>query len=678
MSQLQSISIALKALRQLGPRQVGFYAWYQLLLRSGYLKRATRGEKWKGAPFAALSVRLLFQPPDSEALKRLLGSEGIERLLAEADEVVNGQVRLFGGEACSLHLTPPLPLKHWTDLTKADQPSDKDVRYLWEPARFGWAFSLGRAYLVSRDERYTRAFWRYFDEFVEANPPGLGLHWVSAQEVALRLMAFVFLASLFAPSPHSTDERMERLAWAVAMHARRIPPTISYAKAQNNNHLLSEAAGLYTAGLALPQHPKAAGWQRLGWRWFLQGIQSQISADGAYIQHSTNYQRLMLQLALWVRAITPDWGTRAPVETQRSLAAATRWLLALLDPYSGGVPNLGPNDGALIFPLTLCAYGDYRPLLQAAALAFLGEEALPDGIWDEMALWLCPHERGKTSRTRPDRPGFNLALAASSESPHVLRLPEHQSWAYLRAARFTSRPGHADQLHLDLWWRGINLAQDAGTYLYNASPPWDNALDRTEVHNTLTICGEDQMKRAGRFLWLDWAQARLVTHEREPHGLWERLVACHDGYRRLGVIHQRALTAFREGRWLVEDELLPTSSWFGKRRLEPVTSWLHWLLPDWEWRLNRFQEGCELGVLSPHGWVTLRITLPRGLLSHVWVVRAGEVLYGPGQASPIWGWVSPTYGEKVPALSFRVEARGILPYQFHSEWVLWPQGEPAN
>ena len=33
-----------------------------------------------------------------------------------------------------------------------------------------------------------------------------------------------------------------------------------------------------------------------------------------------------------------------------------------------------------------------------------------------------------------------------------------------------------DQLHLDLWWRGLNIAQDAGTYLYNADPPWDNPL----------------------------------------------------------------------------------------------------------------------------------------------------------------------------------------------------------
>ena len=132
----------------------------------------------------------------------------------------------------------------------------------------------------------------------------------------------------------------------------------------------------------------------------------------------------------------------------------------------------------------------------------------------------------------------------------------HGSWAYLRAARFTSRPGHADQLHLDLWWQGLNLAQDPGTYRYTAAPPWDNALASTLVHNTLSVDGREQMTRAGRFLYLDWAQAspaRARPGCRMAPGSGSR--ASHDGYRRLGVTHQRQVTAFQDGRWLVEDSL---------------------------------------------------------------------------------------------------------------------------
>jgi hypothetical protein len=211
---------------------------------------------------------------------------------------------------------------------------------------------------------------------------------------------------------------------------------------------------------------------------------------------------MMLQVALWVRALTTtpkergQAGTKLhkgfPRKTLDRLTAATHWLYALLDPVSGRVQNLGANDGAYIFPLTICPFADYRPLMQAAAQAFLDYQ-LPRGVWDEMSLWFgIPLESRKYLRT---------------ERYLGDHLYAKNSWAYLRTAQFTSRPSHADQLHLDLWWRGLNVAQDAGTYLYNAPAPWDNSLTSARVHNTVTVNGRDQFTRAGRFLYLDWFDA---------------------------------------------------------------------------------------------------------------------------------------------------------------------------
>src|SRR5262249_52646349 len=81
--------------------------------------------------------------------------------------------------------------------------------------------------------------------------------------------------------------------------------------------------------------------------------------------------------------------------------------------------------------------------------------------------------------------------------------------AFFRCVDYLDRPGHADQLHLDLWWDGVNLACDAGTYLYNGLPPWNNSLAFTRVHNTVTLDGQDQMTRASRFLWVRWARGLL-------------------------------------------------------------------------------------------------------------------------------------------------------------------------
>jgi len=669
---MNRILLALNALRQLGLKPLALYGLYQVGLRTGYYRRLESRESRIEARDSRFVIRDLFILPSRDDLRRILGKGGREKLLAEANEIVAGKVCLFGGEPVDLQLTLPGPLAHWTDYETGrasipyplssitDSPSlTQDIKFICEPARFGWAFTLGRAYHVSCDEKYVEAFWHYAETFLDANPPYLGPNWMSGQEVALRLMAFVWTAQVLAESPASTPERKARLAGSIAHHASRITPALVYARSQNNNHLLTEAAGLYTAALALPEHPQSARWRDLGWKWLNRGFQAQIDGYGEYTQHSTNYHRLMLQVALWVRALTTTPKKRGqedtklykgfPRKTLDRLTAATHWLYALLDPASGRAPNLGANDGAYIFLLTICPFADYRPVMQAAAQAFLDYQ-LPRGVWDEMSLW------------------FGIPLESQNYLRMARYLGDHlyakNSWAYLRTAQFTSRPSHADQLHLDLWWRGLNIAQDAGTYLYNAPAPWDNSLTTARVHNTMTVNGRDQMTRAGRFLYLDWVNAYRQDSISADEHILQRVSACHYGYRRLGVRHERVITVYADERWQVEDEMLIL-----RRLRKPLMFRLQWLLSDWEWKIEIQEPVFEIRLKSPLGWVTLRVTPFSTLDSRISLVRAGKLIYGEGSVSPVMGWVSPTYGVRIPVLSFAVEAASVETVKFTSEFT---------
>ena len=679
---MSRLLLTFKAVRQLGPVPSAYYAWYQLGLRSGYLKWKTNQKQTQLSTYKAPDdLRSLLDLPDAERLSAILGDERIAQVIAEADEIVNGKVRLFGSEPVPLQLVNPGHLVHWTQYeTGVAGTGDKegessevgvddhfDVKFIWEPARFGWACTLARAYLLSGDDRYPAAFWSYLETFLDANPPNYGPHWVSAQEVALRIITLTFTAQVFNDSQESTPERKSRLALSVAEHAARIPPTISYARAQNNNHLLSEAAGLYTAGAALPDHPESRRWRDLGWRWFNDGLADQIAGDGTYVQHSTNYQRLALQLALWMRAVALKRGRVLPKKSRQRLGVATRWLLEMCDRESGRVPNLGPNDGSYILPLTVCPFDDYRPVTQAAAKAFLGEYPFDSGAWDETSHWFGIN--GDEKLDDGTHSVLNSQLPALLDAtPHILQSPGGSSWVYLRAAKFTSRPGHADQLHLDLWWRGLNLALDPGTYLYNAPPPWDNSLSRTSVHNTLTVNGLDQMTHAGRFLYLDWAQGQVIDGRRDQTGAWRSLVARHDGYQGIGIIHQRTVTTQDERNWLVEDAVLPADE-KGNPETAQYDVRVHWLLPDWNWEID----DTTIRVHSPYGWVTVNTDVQdageKKRHPVLQLVRAGEPIHGSGDISHTLGWYSPTYGAKEPALSLGVSVRSELPLSVTTQWI---------
>jgi hypothetical protein len=653
-----------KALRELGPRYVGLYAVYQAGLRLGVYRHFPSKRSMPGLRAGSISVQPVLALPSPARLLDCVGIAGLEQLLREADEIVGGRVRLFGGDPTRMDLSLPRNLAHWTAYESGGEPLPqgvKDIKYLWEPARLGWVFILGRAYYLSGEQVYATAFWDRLEAFWDSNPPYLGPNWMSAQEAALRILALVYGAQVFATASATTPARMARLGESIAVHACRIPPTLCYARAQNNNHLLSEAVGMFTAALALPHHPQARRWNRLGHKWLRAGLNSQIRSDGAYSQHSTNYHRLMLHLALWVNALEPF----QEVEVLEKLKAAASWLFTLTDLASGRAPNLGPNDGANILPLETVPFHDYRPVVQAACRAFTGSSAFPPGPWDELGLWLGI-----------DQPDYEPQVSIRPHltvSPAVVAHPQGDSWAYLRAAHFRGRPGHADQLHLDLWWRGFNVAQDAGTYLYNADLPWDNALTHTAVHNTVMVDSKEQMTRAGRFLYLDRAQAKIDAGEQAGDGSWLRITGRQDGYHRLGIDHQRSITTQVQGGWSVEDHLHPlhTTLAGGSHEIR-----LHWLLPDWEYK---FQQGVSgLRVRSPFGWITLVVQAygaeGESRRSPILTVqRAGQVCTGTGMANPTWGWVSPTYGVKEPALSLGFQLKAPLPLTLVTTWS-FPHG----
>jgi hypothetical protein len=682
MSQFSHVKLAFKALNQLGPSQLGLYALYQFGVRSGHYERKlnsilNRLEKLDS------SVHIKFQPvltglPDRKALLEQIGPQ-VDQLYQEADEIVKGYVRLFGGQPIPLELALPANLENWTEYeSRMPEIHDKDIKVIWEPGRFGWACKLAMAYYLSNDEQYAETFWQYTQQFFVSNPPYLGPHWSSAQEAAIRLIALVYAIQIFAQSKQTTSDRLEKIAKTIAVHAERIPPTLVYARSQNNNHLITEALGLYTASAVLPEHALASRWHKLGWHWLKIAFRTQISEDGTYIQQSTNYHRLMLQAALWAYAVHNHSFINEPIppDITTRLEAATRWLWKLADPETGYVPNLGHNDGAYILPLTVCSFRDYRPVIHTASRLFLNKNLVPSGPWDDMATWLCiPVDR---SQEEAGLNHWHLTPQKEELNPQLLYLlinHKNDSWATLRVGTFHSRPAHADQLHMDLWWRGYNLAQDPGTYLYNSLPPWENSLTSAFVHNTIVVDGQEFMLRAGRFLYLDWAQASVLECQSSSKGGCESLTVEHNGYRNIGVIHTRKVTVNANGHWEVNDRLEGPPETIHTARL-------HWLLPDWEYEimepsvLNDFPV-YAVRFKSPLGWVELKIRMTlrnkKKLPEHTMnfqLARAGKTLVGSGTVLPITGWTSPIYGEKIPTLAYIVDIAQTLPIEFMSEWIL--------
>lgn len=654
--------LALKTVKAIGVRRTALRIRHEVAQRSGWLaRRYPPGRLADWVPPARLLGQLrknadrgLLFDSGSEQLethyRRLFPGIG-PALFGEADRLAGGQMQYFSHDWAEFDpqrdwFRNPFTGQvvgdsvHWTRVSW-DAPASGDLKFQLEPARFAWVFKLARAYAYSGDEKYAAAFWRLFDGWCEQNPPQAGPLWICGQESSLRLLAMAFGLYYFARSSETTDDRFGRLAAMIAAHADRIKGTTVYARSQQNNHALSEGAGLLTAGFVLAGSPAADRWKRAGRAILEEQAPLQIYADGAYTQHSHNYHRVMLNVMSWAVRICERRGERLSEMIYQRLGAAAEFLRQMIDPATGQAPNYGPNDGALVLPLSVCPYEDYRPAAYAAGYVAGRKMIEGAGDWNEELFWLCGPEAAEQAQSRVASPGSEGKSSAAFPNGGYDVLGGRESWCMLRAADYRDRPNQADQLHFDLWWRGINVACDAGAYLYNGPQPWQNALARTAVHNTVTVDDQDQMTRGGRFLWLDWARATRETM-RSPLGelaLWR---GAHDGYRRIEpqLVHRREVLQLGDAHWLVLDRLVSQA---------PHRFRLHWLLPHLPYQWDAADR--QLRLETPQGPYFVRIGRDRRGL-------AGDqemASLAAGDPDSTRGWRSRFYGHREPAISLALE-----------------------
>lgn len=624
------------------------YAWSDIrldtILRSGIPAQKDEYKQWR----MGNSARFFFEETCAIEGKAFIGGGSIQT----ADAILNGEFPFFGyvrdlGFPPEWRLNPltrePTAGGHWSKLNEFESG---DIKLTWEASRFSWVFALCRAYARSKDERYAEAFWQLLKSWLAANPPNEGIHWRCGQECSFRVMALCFGFYTFANSASSTADRVAQFLAVIGVHAKRISAYIEYAQSQNNNHGLSEGTGLWTIGLLFPELRGASGWKAHGRKVIESEIRRQVYADGGYVQHSANYHRVMLHELAWALRLGERNNDPLSLEAYKALRRATHFLHGLIAPEKGWTPNYGANDGSLVLPLSDCEYPDFRPVLQNCHFIAEKETLYPPGPWDEEMVWLNGAASLKKRLAQDKAPAD---LSAKAAGCYTMRSSD--SWTMLRGSRYEDRPSHADQLHLDLWWRGDNVFCDAGTYSYNADAPFEDGFASSRYHNTVTVDGLDQMTRIGRFLWADWANAD-VSRRRNIRTEISAMQGEHDGYSRVGVIHRRLVAGVNPQTWVVVDDLIGR----GKHKLR-----LHWLTPDVAFRV------IATGIvdLKPASG-DVRISMRCSAESHFDIVRAGRPAAGVGSkpAELDRGWSARYYARMAPALSLAMSSRAPVPVRF--------------
>ena len=540
--------------------------WFALERQLGVLRRKTPVGEWKDFAGASSTGPRV----DITGLARRPAENRVSD--SEAHELRSGKMRLFSGSPIDVG-NPPL--WHISPINKSEWAADchwshvddfkrGDIKGVWEANRWSWVYPLVRSYLRDRDPKHAELFWSWVEDWMSHNPPNVGVNWKCGQEASFRIFAASIAVSAFADAPATTPERIQSLARLAHVTGVRIEAHFAYAISQNNNHGISEAVGLVTIGTLWPELLGASRWKAKGLKTVSLLCDRLITLDGSFSQHSSNYHRVLLDDLCWLATVMRSGGTVLPLELKEAARRAANFLHALLLP-DGSVIRYGADDGARVLQLSTCAYSDFRPTLAACAALF-GSNAIPAGPWDDQVAALCPGWRAaETFDAQPANfSGGGLYVKRRGQLTLALRAP----------TVFSTRPSHADQLHLSVYDFKGAVTEDLGTISYNDPLKTWADLSNSCFHNVPLVDGGNPMTKVGRFLWLPWTVCEVEITEPD------RLVVSHRGF--AGFVVRREV--------VIQDGVIRiTDSFIGDRDADLSVRW-HGQCRQ---RLESLQVSCE-------------------------------------------------------------------------------------
>ncbi|MFN2531069.1 MAG: alginate lyase family protein [Pyrinomonadaceae bacterium] len=585
-------------------------------------------------------------------------------IVLSAEKICEGKFDLLGyrnlsfGQPIDWQLEPVsgkrAPLIHWSRLNFLDADAVGDKKITWELNRHQHFITLGQAYWLTGNNKYCEVFAEHLEDWMEKNPPKLGINWASSLEVAFRSISWLWAYQFFKDSPVLSNRLVWQLLKFLYVNGRHLETYLS-TYFSPNTHLTGEGLGLFYLGTLLPEFKDAQRWRSTGQRILLDQLAVHVKPDGVYFEHSSYYQRYTADFYLHFCILSSRNKNEVVDQVSTNLGALLEHLMFIMRP-DGTTPFIGDDDGGRLIKLDPNPVNDFRGTLSTGSVVLKSgmlKYAASDGAAE--ILWLLGvdgvHEFDSLKPAEPAK----QSAAFKDGGYYVMR----DGWtADANYLVFDAGPhgfsngghAHADVLSFELAGYGRSWLIDPGTCTYTGSQKDRDWFRGSQAHNTLTVDGESSSEPDGPFSWKSTARHNIRQWIDQP--MFNYVAATHDGYLRLRkpVNCSREILFLKNNYWVMRD----VTESGGEHEFD---LWFHFNVgtsPECE-----FQKGLLPQVIVRDNSSALKIVsvTPEG----IW--------------SKAEGWMSTCYGTKESAPVWKYSARGsgrrefitfFLPFGAHS------------
>mgnify|MGYP006279219985 CR=1 FL=1 len=411
------------------------------------------------------------------------------------------------------------------------------LRATWDLNALHHLVELGKAWWITDDERFASQYTLHALDWMEKNPPNMGVNWMDEMSVARRAIAWVFAFQLFLHAPSVTADFATRAVKTALMHGAYLADYLRHARDESRpGYRLAAAAALHLVAVTYPEFRSCTRWREIGEALLPSALEEEFGENGAHRSGSLDMHRLCCELSLLPFIMAEPNGENVDREVYRRTLQAFQFLVQVQEPESGSQPI-----GAIWPERVLCFGAAFQadvPGLLGLASVLLGREDLrrvSRPSW--MIVWLSGfpgvnryQQMGRmASETEKIRSYDQAALVVMRQGWN-----EKDFWAAVRVvpgrAQEVGGRVHDDVMHVSLAVGGSRILTDTGSLV--AEDVRSRYFDSPLAHNVVIIREADPVPlhdgggQAGGITVLDdgriWVRAGRRAWTREQRLWWHR------------------------------------------------------------------------------------------------------------------------------------------------------------
>ncbi|WP_322906104.1 alginate lyase family protein [Paenibacillus campi] len=526
-----------------------------------------------------------------------------------------------------------------------------DPEFTWGINRHWHMLELGKAYLLTGEDKHVATYMRHFRSWCSQNPvPQPPLSYEQATffqlpgpwrllETGLRVQSWISTYAYMQRSELIDAAFTAELLEALEQHAVYLT---SYLGQTEINHAMMHMQGLFMIGVFYSEHPRAPYWRQLATERLQLCQYDQIGPEGIQSELTTHYHDASIEMFGTPYLLGRLSGFPFPAAYGQQLHRMTTFTLAMIRPDNRSTA-IGDSEWVSNGRARVAMLGG---ILDDEHLLVRGEVS-PDFLW----MFGAEQFEKYAALQQPE-----LVDAEGIDFPqtgyYMLKSPGQH--LFFDAAPMGGAHGHADALNIEWYWQRQLIFVDPGRYTYEEGY-WRHYFKSTAAHNTIVIDGQDQTPYISTQAWAEPAAA-CQTLRRKSDADYELVDATHDGYMRLDdpVQHRRWLMLGKQVPLLIIVEWVEAHAVHDvhqRFQLHPdaVVSVLS--APQWVDNEEAVTEQMD-DALAP----AVQLHYPQTELSArmYWTTVTTNDGEATGQsAQPLQitcqeGWVSPIYGQKQP------------------------------